>query len=57
MKSGQEKYQRLFCQKGENKGNQHERGEWRLLEDNGVYKVMGKFCKYCDLKLGEEVMK
>jgi len=57
MELGQEKYKRLFCQNGKNKDKQHESGKWKVIEDNGVYKVVGKFCKYCNEKLKEEVLK
>ena len=57
MELGQEKYKRLFCQNGKNKDKQHESGKWKVIEDNGVYKVVSKFCKYCNEKLKEEVLK
>lgn len=54
---GLKRYQRSFCQEGTNKGKRHERGEWKVLKDRGWYKIMGWYCKYCNKKLGEKVLK
>ena len=57
LKEKQQRYQRLFCQVGPNKGKQHERGEWKILRDKGWCKIIAKYCKHCNQKLAEEILR